>query len=125
MSEFVHLFFIEPSAMDFLYRVEMYLPLKDKDGQMVDPQKFDEVAEEIVKQFGGLTTTSFRGNPVYDGFWKSPKTKKIVKDKNSVFTVLIPQNEESRNFFLCRKKKWEEGLNYEQLLITIHQVQIL
>lgn len=118
-------FFIEASAMDFLYCVEMYLPLKDKDGQMIDPQKLNEVAEEIVKQFGGLTVTSFWGNPVYDGFWKSPITKKIVKDKNSIFTVLIPQEEESRNFFLHRKKEWEKGLNYEELLITVHEVQAL
>ena len=111
--------------MEFLYCFEIYFPLKDKDGQSINPQKFDEIAEEIVKKFGGLTMTSIWGNPVYDGFWKSPKTKKVVKDKNSIFTILTPQNQQSRNFFLQKKKIWEKALNYEELLITVHEIQTI
>ncbi len=69
--------------------------------------------------------TSFWGNPVYDGFWKSPKTKHIVKDKTSIFTVFVPQEQDSRDFFVSKKKKWQQDLNYEELLITIHQIQYL
>ena len=111
--------------MDFLYCIQMYLPVKDRNGYPVDTKKFNQVAKQIVRKFGGLTMTSFWGNPVYDGFWKSPKTRSIVKDKNSIFTVLVPESQESRDFFLHKKKKWEQNLNYEQLLITIHQIQYL
>ena len=111
--------------MDFLYCIQMYLPVKDRNGYPVDTKKFNQVAKQIVRKFGGLTMTSFWGNPVYDGFWRSPKTRRIVKDKNSIFTVLVPESQKSREFFLHKKKKWEQNLNYEELLITIHQIQYL
>ncbi len=119
------LFLYEERTVDFLYCIQMYLPVKDRNGCPVDTKIFDQVADQIVKRFGGITMTSFWGNPVYDGFWKSPETKRIVRDKTSIFTVLVPENPESREFFLHNKKKWEQDLNYEELLITVHQIQYL
>lgn len=115
----------ESETRDFLYRIDVYLPLKDKDGQRIDPQELYAVRDEIVKRFGGLTMTPIFGNPVYDGFWKSPRTRRISRDKNSIFTVLVPQNKESAQFFLDKKKVWERELNYEELLITVHEVQVI
>lgn len=103
----------------------MYLPLKDRNGYPIDTNKFNQVAEQIVDKFGGLTMTSFWGNPVFDGFWKSPRTKRTVKNKNSIFTVLVPQNQKSRDYFLHKKTQWQQDLNYEELLITIHEIESL
>jgi len=111
--------------MDYLYCVQMYLPLRDKDGQPINTEMFNAMADEIVEKFGGLTMTPLLGNPVYDGFWKSPRTKKMVRDKNSVFTIFVPQEEGSVEFFRDGKKKWQTSLNYEELLIIVHQVQAL
>lgn len=69
--------------------------------------------------------TSIFGNPVYDGFWKSPKSRKVAHDKNSLFTVLAPQSEDTIQYFLSRREKWEASLNFEKLLITVHELQVL
>ncbi len=113
-----------PTASEhFLYRFDIYLPLRDKDGRRIEPSKFLGIKNEIVREFGGLTMTSIWGNPVYDGFWRSSKTQRVVKDKNSIFTVLVPQSEDSIGFFLSRKEPWRTGLHYEELLITCYELQ--
>ncbi|MGB9236853.1 MAG: hypothetical protein WCC04_20785 [Terriglobales bacterium] len=109
----------------FFYRFEIYLCLADRVGKPVDLDKLNDLKNEIVAHFGGLTMTSIFGNPVYDGFWKSPKSRKVARDKNSIFTVLAPQSEDSISFFLSRREKWEVSLNYEKLLITAHELQVL
>jgi hypothetical protein len=69
--------------------------------------------------------TSIFGNPIYDGFWISAKSKQVVRDKNSIFTVLAPQSEATREYFMAKREEWEKLLNYEKLLITVHELQIL
>ena len=81
--------------------------------------------DQIIKKFGGLTLTSIFGNPVYEGYWKSPRTREIVKDENSIFTVLTPKSQQSINFFLDQKQEWQTGLNYEDLLIVVNEVQTI
>jgi len=111
--------------MEFLYQFQIYLPLKDKNRQPTDVNKLFALSEQIITNFGGLTSTSIFGNPVYEGYWKSPQMKKIVKDENSIFTVLTPKNKESINFFLNQKQKWQTELNYEELLIVVNEVQTI
>jgi len=113
------------SFQDFLYRFDVYLSLQDKAGQRIDPSKLFEIRNEIIDTFGGVTTTSIVGNPVYHGFWRSPKTREIASDWNTIFTVLVPQDEKSIRFFLDRKEQWRKSLDYEALLITVHQIQVI
>ena len=110
---------------EHLYRFDIYICLADRYGIQVPPEKVLTVRNAIVDQFGGLTMTSTFGNPVYDGFWKSSTTRKVVRDKNSIFTVLAPQSEETRDYFLKKRKQWQRLLNYERLLITVHELQVL
>src|SRR2546425_8236358 len=116
----------QPStAESFLYRFDVYIPLADINGDLVDSSKIIAIRNELVDRFGGLTMTAIVGNPVYDGFWKSPKTGQVAKDKNSIFTVLVPQAPESVAFFTDKKDKWRRFLNYEELLITVHEIQAI
>jgi hypothetical protein len=109
----------------FVYRFEIYICLRDRFGNQVEAAKIRQVKDQILRRFGGLTMTSIFGNPIYDGFWKSPKSKEVVRDKNSIFTVLAPQSEETREYFVAKRKEWQKLLNYEKLLITVHELQIL
>jgi len=111
--------------MEFLYQFQIYLPLKDKEGLPTNLNKLFGLVDQIIKKFGGLTMTSIFGNPVYEGYWKSPRTKEIAKDVNSIFTVLTPKNQGSVNFFLNQKQKWQTELNYEDLLIVVNEVQTI
>jgi len=109
----------------FLFRVDLYISLKDRNGVVVPHEKLYQIRNEIVDRFGGITMTPIVGNPVYDGFWQSPVTRKLAKDKNSIFSVLIPQTDEAIEFFIKKKDTWKELLNFEELLITVHQLQVL
>lgn len=111
--------------MDYLYNFEIYLPLKDKKGCPVDPGKLLAVKDQVVGKFGGLTMTSIFGNPVYDGYWRSPSSKRLTKDKNSIFQVLTPQSADSIDFFTQKKLEWTTYLNYCELLITVHEIQVI
>ena len=62
---------------------------------------------------------------MYDRFWLSPKSREVARDKNSVFTVLAPQTDDTMNYFLSRRAQWQASLNYESLLITVHELQAL
>ncbi len=43
-------FFNKERTMDFLYCVQMYLPVKDRNGCPIDTKKFNQVAKQIVKK---------------------------------------------------------------------------
>jgi hypothetical protein len=105
----------------FLYEFKIYLPLLDKDGKEIEPEKFFRIVQEIVQKFGGITMTSFVGNPVFRGFWIPEGSERLSEDWNSIFTVLTPRDEESVRFFREKRKSWEKQLNYEWLLITYHE----
>ncbi len=110
---------------NFLYRIEVFISLNDEQGQPVELRKIRKIADEIINKFGGLTMTTLTGNPIYDGFWRSPASGKIAQDKNSIFTILAPQTDDTINFFTKQKEKWRKDLNYEAILITLQQLQIL
>ena len=110
---------------DFLYRFDIYLPIKDNSGFLIPPNKFRKIKNQMIKKFGGLKITSMWGNPTYSGFWRSPETNILYQDKNSIFTVFAPQTEESINFFIGKKEVWKNELQQEELLITIHELQTL
>jgi hypothetical protein len=116
---------VSGTTAHFLYRFDIYVSLGDRTGKPVDRAKIRGLKNEILEEFGGLTMTSTFGNPVYDGFWLSPKSREVARDKNSVFTVLAPQTDDTMNYFLSRRAKWQASLNYESLLITVHELQAL
>ncbi len=109
----------------YLYRFDIYVSLADRAGVPIDYAKLNSLKNEIIQRFGGLTMTSIFGNPIYDGFWKSPKSRKVARDKNSIFTVLAPRSDATINYFIERRGDWEASLNYEKLLITVHELQTL
>jgi len=111
--------------MEFLYCFEVYLPLAYNDGRIIEPEKLEQIKEEILVRFGGITITPLFGNPVYDGFWKDPETGRVHRDKNAIFTVFTPQTEESRRFFLNKKEEWASLLAQKELLIIVQEVQAL
>ncbi len=111
--------------MEFLYQFEVYLPLKDRNRKPTDLDKLFAFRDQIIDEFGALTMTSMFGNPVYEGYWKSPKTKEVVKDVNSIFTVLTPKNKKSIDFFLNCKQRWQTELNYEELFIIVNEVHAI
>lgn len=110
---------------EFLYRVDIYLPVKDNAGELVSPAKFRRIKNQILAQFGGLTITSMWGNPTYTGFWRSPETGVLYQDKNTIFTVLAPQSDKTVTFFMRQKEQWKSELEQEEILLTLFELQTL
>lgn len=115
----------ESHDKEYLYRFEIYISLKDRNGRGIQPVKLNSIKNQILKKFGGLTRTSLWGNPVYEGFWKQSPKSDPVYDKNSIFTVLAPQTSDSVDFFMSKKEIWRRKLNYTKLLITFHELRTL
>ena len=111
--------------MEFLHRFDVWLPLNDKNGDKIDRLKFIDVQIEIRRRFGGLTTTPIVGNPVYEGYWEDPDTKKPSLDVSTIYTVLTPKDFESYQFFVEKKEVWVTLFNYQLLLITVYPVEVL
>lgn len=72
-------------SRNFIYRFDIYLPLSDRVGEKIDIFKFTDIQELLINKFGGLTMTSMWGNPIYDGFWQSPETQKVVLERSELF----------------------------------------
>ena len=80
-------------------RIEIILPLKYNNGQLVEISKFLETKRELIERFGGrtgLTTTS--------GAWKSPSTGNIVDEFVTGFFVVAPDTNETREFLRDYKR---------------------
>jgi len=109
----------------FLYRSDIYLSLKDKNGIRVPYSKLQNIRRKIARRFGGITHTTIIGTPIYTGFWKSPKARKLVQDENTIYTTLTSRDDDAYGFFDKYKKEWLVDLNYEELLITVQHVEAL
>jgi hypothetical protein len=108
-----------------ILRFDVYLCLKDKDGVRVPFAKLQKIRREIVKTFHGITHTTIVGNPIYTGLWKQSGARKPVQDHNTIYTVLTPRTEDSYEFFLKRKEGWRTDLKYDELLITVYDLEAL
>lgn len=115
--------------MAFLYCYYIWIPLTYNDGTDIEPKKLFRIRDAIIKEFGGITMTPIMGAPVYEGFMKSKKSKRMYRDKNAMFTVLTEAEKDvkSKNFFTKKMKLWKskEWLDQESFLIILHQVQAL
>lgn len=101
-------------------RIEIILPLKYNNGQLVEISKFLETKRELIERFGGrtgLTTTS--------GAWKSPSTGNIVDEFVTGFFVVAPDTNETREFLRDYKEILKERFNQEDIMITCHLIELI
>jgi hypothetical protein len=109
----------------YLYRFDVWVSLNDQNGTKVDRTKFLALEWELYSKFGGLTCTPIVGTPVYDGYWKDPDTGKLMRDLNTVYTVLTPRTHSSYSYFEKSKQKWQDDFNQKAILITVLQIEVL
>ncbi|WP_449437091.1 hypothetical protein [Pedobacter steynii] len=69
--------------------VELFLPLRDDDGEVFPEKLYAGIREELMAKFGGLT--EYSRSPV-KGFWK-PDQGKEEKDELLVFEVMCAEIE--------------------------------
>ena len=99
--------------------IELFLPLYDNDKKALEPQLFTTTYDELIEQFGGLTT---HARTPTQGFWQKDR-KKIVSDELIIFEVMTARY--SRPWWNNYKLNLEKRFMQEQLIIRVSSITLI
>src|ERR1043166_4813445 len=89
------------SRADRIRRFEILLPLNYNDGTDIEPEKFDQTAEELSDHFGGVTQDTVR----ITGTWKYGGTRY----RDDLLRMRVDSKDPAANAFLqAQKAVWKE-----------------
>jgi hypothetical protein len=103
----------EPSIKQQL-KAEILVPIFYNNGTNVQPEKYTVLFEELVKQFGAVSSED---NNVINGYWINPQDNKAYADKNKVYWLIVSDTEENRQYFANLQNKLESLFDQESILI--------
>jgi hypothetical protein len=95
-------------------KAEILVPIFYNNGTNVQPEKYKILFEELVKQFGAVSSEN---NNVINGYWINPQDNKAYADKNKVYWLIVPDTEENRQYFASLQNKLESLFDQESILI--------
>jgi len=98
---------------------DIFVPLNYNDGTPVDAAKFQELQEDLLSQFEGVT---FFPQP-NRGFWKMAGV--TYRDEIVIYRVITSAEEEARRFFGELKARLKEDFEQEEVLIVERDVETL
>jgi hypothetical protein len=101
--------------------IDVYLPLDYNDGQPVEEAKFVALQEELLRRYGGVTSTQ-RQFPL-QGVWQSET--EVYQDRVVVFSVMDFQSRtEFENVRYLERLKGRLKKKFDQLeiLITVQEL---
>ena len=99
-------------------RFEILLPLNDNDGRLIEPEKFDQTAEELCDRFGGITQDTVR----ITGTWKYGGTRY----RDDLLRMCIDTNDPTANAFLqAQKEIWKGRFQQIDIWITAYEIGII
>jgi hypothetical protein len=99
-------------------RYEILLPLNYNDGGEIEPEKFDQTADELCDRFGGVTQDTVR----VTGTWKYGGTRY----RDILYRIRVDTTDRSaRTFLQSRKEIWKERFQQLDIWITSHQIDVL
>lgn len=102
-----------------MYLVDLLLPLYDNDQQALPRALFDEVREELVERFGGLTAHTRA--PV-KGLWQEDDSN-AVRDDLIIYEVMTAELD--RAWWAQYRKSLETRFRQEAVLIRAHPIETL
>ena len=103
---------------------DIYLPIKYNDGTEIEIEKYGEVENELLDQFGGVTSVRHE-NPLR-GLWKSGES--VYHDEIIVFTVIdftYDGSGERDRFLRDYKEILKQRFEQEEVLITAQLLEII
>ena len=98
---------------------DIFVPLNYNDGTPVDAAKFQELQEDLLDQFEGLT---FFPQP-NRGFWKMAGV--TYRDEIVIYLVITSADMEARRFFAELKQRLKKEFEQEEVLIVERDVETL
>jgi hypothetical protein len=104
--------------MSFI-RYEILLPTRYNDGTAVEPEKFDDVLQEISGRFGGVTffPETLRGVWLHQGQRFDENNVRLVVD--------VEDTPENAVFFVSYKQTLKERFCQIDLWIVSYQIRII
>jgi hypothetical protein len=92
--------------------------LNYNDGTLIEPEKFDQTAEELCERFGGVTQDTVR----ITGTWKYGGTRY----RDDLLRIRIDTTDPTANVFLQAEKQiWKERFQQIDIWITAYEVEII
>ncbi len=101
-----------------MHAVEIFLPLKDNEGNRFGAGLFGEVRRELVDRFGGLT--AFTRSPA-EGLWEDDG--EVSRDEIVIFEVMADELE--RGWWRDYRSKLEKIFAQDAIVIRAREVQLL
>ena len=98
---------------------DIFVPLYFNDGSPVEAEKFQELQETLLSQFGGLT---FFPQP-NKGFWRAAGV--TYRDEIVIYRVIGFAAGEARPFLESLKERLKADFAQEEILIVERDVQTL
>ena len=99
-------------------RYEILLPLNYNDGADIEPEKFDQTADELCERFGAITQDTVR----ITGTWKYGGTRY----RDTLIRIRIDTTDPAAFAFLkAQKELGKKCFQQIDIWITAHQIDIL
>src|SRR5271167_1221013 len=99
-------------------RYEILLPLNYNDGAEIEPEKFDQTADELCERFSAITQDTVR----ITGTWKYGGTRY----RDTLLRIHIDTTDPAAAaFFKAQKELWKQRFRQLDIWITAHQIDIL
>jgi hypothetical protein len=99
--------------------IQIFLPLRNNEGEPFPFRKFEQVQERLIKEFGGVT--AFLNSPA-EGVWRESRTN-FVKDNVVTFEVMSESLD--RGWWRDYKEELEKSFRQEEIVIRKMQIEIL
>jgi hypothetical protein len=102
-----------------MYMTQLLLPLWSNGGEPFPKELFEQVREELVQQFGGLT--AYTRTPA-SGVWQE-KDGGTVHDEIIVYEVMVENLDE--NWWNGYRRKLEKRFSQDELVIRVQEIRLL
>lgn len=102
-----------------MHLIQFLLPLYDNNKQPFTQKDFDQVSDELVKRFGGVT--AFRRSPA-EGVWRENQGD-VSHDEVVIFEVMVEQLE--RQWWAGYREELERRFRQEKIIFRATQVEQL
>lgn len=103
-----------------MYLAAILLPLTDNHHQPLPRQLFQQVADELTRQFGGLTAHT---RAPAEGRWRDGADDDATRDEIVIYEVLVEAID--RAWWAAYRRQLEARFRQEQVLIRAHRVEVL
>ena len=99
-------------------RYDIYLPLKYNDGSDIEPEKFEEIQQQLIAVFGAMTVSSL--SAPFQGIWRYGGVEFV----DDIIRIEIITNEELE-FFKNFKRRLKRTLRQIDILITMQYIHTI